>query len=154
MAEELSYLGLKSAELTDLSCYAEVEAPEGGTLLLFRLGARFELAEPESVAPAGGMVIEDGWLTRPDSGGDRFMLLLRDGDDWRIAFGSVAPTPLRLVKTEELLRGKKLDGALIEQAAELAKTEVAPIDDVRASKEYRVTIVGLIVKRSLEALAK
>lgn len=83
MAEELSYLGLKSAELTDLSCYAEVEAPEGGTLLLFRLGARFELAEPGSVAPAGGMVIEDGWLTRPDSGGDRFMLLLRDGDDWR-----------------------------------------------------------------------
>lgn len=83
MAEELSYLGLKSAELTDLSCYAEVEAPEGGTLLLFRLGARFELSEPESVAPAGGMVIEDGWLTRPDSGGDRFMLLLRDGDDWR-----------------------------------------------------------------------
>lgn len=83
MAEELSYLGLKSAELTDLSCYAEVEAPEGGTLLLFRLGARFELAEPESVAPAGGMVIEDGWLTRPDSGGDRFLLLLRDGDDWR-----------------------------------------------------------------------
>lgn len=83
MAEELSYLGLKSAELTDLSCYAEVEAPEGGTLLLFRLGARFELAEPESVAPAGGMVIEGGWLTRPDSGGDRFMLLLRDGDDWR-----------------------------------------------------------------------
>lgn len=83
MAEELSYLGLKSAELTDLSCYAEVEAPEGGTLLLFRLGARFELAEPESVAPAGGMVIEDGWLARPDSGGDRFMLLLRDGDDWR-----------------------------------------------------------------------
>lgn len=83
MAEELSYLGLKSAELTDLSCYAEVEAPEGGTLLLFRLGARFELEEPESVAPAGGMVIEDGWLTRPDSGGDRFMLLLRDGDDWR-----------------------------------------------------------------------
>ena len=83
MAEELSYLGLKSAELTDLSCCAEVEAPEGGTLLLFRLGARFELAEPESFAPAGGMVIEDGWLTRPDSGGDRFMLLLRDGDDWR-----------------------------------------------------------------------
>ena len=83
MAEELSYLGLKSAELTDLSCYAEGEAPEGGTLLLFRLGARFELEEPESVAPAGGMVIEDGWLTRPDSGGDRFMLLLRDGDDWR-----------------------------------------------------------------------
>ena len=83
MAEELSYLGLKSAELTDLSCCAEVEAPEGGTLLLFRLGARFELAEPESVAPAGRMVIEDGWLTRPDSGGDRFMLLLRDGDDWR-----------------------------------------------------------------------
>ena len=117
MAEELSYLGLKSAELTDLSCYAEVEAPEGGTLLLFRLGARFELAEPESVAPAGGMVIEDGWLTRPDSGGDRFMLLLRDGDDWRF---------IGLV-TEQVLSeyGTDYDAAALEAAS--AYSPSAPV---------------------------
>ena len=28
------------------------------------------------------MLIEGGWLTRADSGGDRFMLLRRDGDNW------------------------------------------------------------------------
>lgn len=80
--------------------------------------------------------------------------VLRCGGEFRFAFGSVAPTPLRLVKTEELVRGKKPDAALIEQAVELARSEVAPISDVRASKEYRMDIVGLIVRRGLETLAK
>lgn len=83
LAGQLDYLGIKSAEIYELAFFTEAEGPEGERLQLFRLGARFELAEPDSVAPAGGMVIEDGWLTRPDSGGDRYMLLLLDGDDWR-----------------------------------------------------------------------
>ena len=58
------------------------------------------------------------------------------------------------MKTEELVRGKKPDAALIEQAVELARSEVAPISDVRASREYRMDIVGLIVRRGLETLAK
>ena len=52
------------------------------------------------------------------------------------------------------VRGKKPDAALIEQAVELARSEVAPISDVRASREYRMDIVGLIVRRGLETLAK
>ena len=80
--EMMSWLEIERAEITDLACYAETEGPEGGMLLLFKLGARYKLAEPENVMPAGGMLIEDGWLIRPDSGGDRYMLLLRDGEDW------------------------------------------------------------------------
>ena len=80
--EMMSWLEIERAEITDLACYAETEGPEGGILLLFKLGARYKLAEPENVMPAGGMLIEDGWLIRPDSGGDRYMLLLRDGEDW------------------------------------------------------------------------
>ena len=75
------------------------------------------------------------------------------GDEYRLAFGAVAPTPVRLPKTEALLSGKQLTPALIEQAAELARTEVSPIDDVRASKEYRLEVVGVIARRSLEQLA-
>lgn len=80
--EIMSWLEIERAEITDLACYAETEGPEGGMLLLFKLGARYKLAEPENVMPAGGMLIEDGWLIRPDSGGDSYMLLLRDGEDW------------------------------------------------------------------------
>ena len=81
--EMMIWLNVERAEITDLTCYAETEGPEGETLLLFRLGARYKLAEPENVMPVGGMLIEDGWLTRIDSGGERYMLLSRDGEDWR-----------------------------------------------------------------------
>ena len=74
------------------------------------------------------------------------------GDEYRIAFGSVAPTPIRLTKTEEFLKGKKIDDAVIAQAQEIALTEVAPIDDVRASKLYRLDIVKAIIENSLKEL--
>lgn len=81
--EMMIWLNVERAEITDLTCYAETEGPDGVTLLLFKLGARYKLAEPEDVVPVGGMQIEDGWLISPDSGGDRYMLLSRDGEDWR-----------------------------------------------------------------------
>lgn len=77
----------------------------------------------------------------------------RSGSEWKLAFGAVAPTPVRLPKTEELLHGKEITEALIDEAAKLARTEVSPIDDVRASKEYRLDVVEVIVRRSLKALA-
>lgn len=77
----------------------------------------------------------------------------RSGDDWKLAFGAVAPTPVRLPKTEALLEGKRITEALIEEAAALAATEVTPIDDVRASKQYRLDVVQVIVRRGLQALA-
>ena len=79
--------------------------------------------------------------------------VLQIGDEYRLAFGSVAPTPVRLVKTEELLKGKALAPELIEEASELARTEVSPIDDVRSTKEYRYDAVSVIVRRGLKALA-
>lgn len=81
--EMMIWLKVERAEITDLACYAETKGPDGVTLLLFKLGARYKLAEPESVMPVGGMLIEDGWLTRLDDGGDRYMLLAREGEDWR-----------------------------------------------------------------------
>ena len=79
--------------------------------------------------------------------------VLKIGSEYHIAMGSVAPTPLRLRKTEELLAGKKLTKKLIEEAAKLAPTEVTPIDDVRASKQYRLDMVAYIVRDVLTKLA-
>ena len=71
---------------------------------------------------------------------------------WRVAYGAVAPTPIRLRQTEALLDSRPLDEDVIRQAVELARSEVAPIDDVRASKAYRLEVVGVVLARSLRAL--
>ena len=81
-AANMDYLNISAAEITELASYSEAELTDGGVACLFKLGARYELAEPENVMPAGGMLIEGSWLTSTDSGGDRFMLLRRDGENW------------------------------------------------------------------------
>lgn len=58
----------------------------------------------------------------------------------RIALGSIAPVPLRCLKTEESLKGARLGQESIEQAkAELAR-EIAPIDDIRSTRAYRLRV--------------
>ena len=78
--------------------------------------------------------------------------ILKAEDGWRVAYGSVAPTPIRLKKTEALLNEGPLTDAVIEEAVELARSEVSPIDDVRATKAYRLEVVGVVLARSLRAL--
>lgn len=69
--------------------------------------------------------------------------------DIRIVLGAVAPTPIRARDAEALLRGKDLDDALIEQAAEAAMREARPISNVRASAEYRREMVKVLTRRAL-----
>ena len=80
---------------------------------------------------------------------------LADGkriDEIRISLGSVAPIPLRCVKTESVLRGQELDQSLITAAeAELAN-EVAPIDDIRSTKNYRLRISQNLLADFLESV--
>jgi CO/xanthine dehydrogenase FAD-binding subunit len=59
----------------------------------------------------------------------------------RIALGSVAPFVLRCRRTEELLRGRRLDAELAGAALEEIAREIAPIDDVRSTARYRARVV-------------
>jgi len=72
--------------------------------------------------------------------------------DIRIAMGSIAPTPLRLIKVEGLLKNKKIEDELIEEAIEKVREEVKPIGDVRASAEYRRYVSGILFKRAFKKL--
>ena len=73
---------------------------------------------------------------------------------WRVAYGSVAPTPIRGPKVERLLRGeKKPSAALLKKAMALAEAEVAPITDIRGSREYRRLMVGVMLKRAIALAA-
>lgn len=75
-----------------------------------------------------------------------------DGDNnYRIALSAVAVTPVRATKAEDFLKGKKLTDELSAQAAELALEAISPISDLRSSKEYRIHMCRIMVKRGLGA---
>ncbi|CAN5601129.1 xanthine dehydrogenase FAD-binding subunit XdhB [soil metagenome] len=59
--------------------------------------------------------------------------------DVRIALGSVAPIPIRCVKTEAALRGQAIDQLPEIGKATLAR-EIVPIDDIRSTANYRIRV--------------
>jgi len=61
-------------------------------------------------------------------------------DHIRIALGSVAPVPLRCSKTEAVLQGATLDETSIPKARTELAREIAPIDDIRSTKDYRLRV--------------
>jgi CO/xanthine dehydrogenase FAD-binding subunit len=65
----------------------------------------------------------------------------------RIALGVAAPTPIRAVKAEALLRGKYLSDELLEEAAETAAKEAQPRDSIRGEAWYRRDMIKVLVKR-------
>lgn len=65
----------------------------------------------------------------------------------RLAMGCVAPTPLRLKKTEALLNGVEITDELLQKVADTVVTEITPIDDIRSTAEYRLQVAGPLLKR-------
>jgi len=73
--------------------------------------------------------------------------------DIRFAMGSVAPVPLRLMETERMLTGKRIEPALAEAARKSVAKEIRPIDDIRSTARYRSVVAGNLVAEFLEKLA-
>jgi CO/xanthine dehydrogenase FAD-binding subunit len=76
----------------------------------------------------------------------------RPGSPWRdvrLALGSVAATPIRASATEAVLEGAVPDPATADRAAETLAAELAPIDDVRSTAEYRRVVAARILHRML-----
>ncbi len=69
--------------------------------------------------------------------------------DARVAFGAVAPTPIRGRNTEAALVHVELDGDRISDIAQVAEQEVSPISDVRASAWYRTHLIRELMERML-----
>ena len=60
--------------------------------------------------------------------------------DVRIALGSVAPVPLRCVQTEAALRNKRINAETLAIAKAALTAEIAPIDDLRSTRNYRLKV--------------
>ncbi|MGF1663769.1 MAG: xanthine dehydrogenase small subunit [Kineosporiaceae bacterium] len=65
----------------------------------------------------------------------------------RLAYGGVAATPVRAVRVEGWLAGRRLDDATVDQARRRLGAEFAPIDDLRASAGYRRALAGNLFAR-------
>lgn len=61
-------------------------------------------------------------------------------EEARIAMGSVAPTVVSCTKTASMLLGRKVDGDTIEAARAELRKEIAPIDDLRSTADYRLRV--------------
>jgi carbon-monoxide dehydrogenase medium subunit len=68
----------------------------------------------------------------------------------RIALGAVAPVPMRAFRAEERLTGCQPDETLLAEVASLAAAETRPIDDLRASADYRRHITAVLTRRAIE----
>ncbi|WP_288485970.1 FAD binding domain-containing protein [uncultured Acidovorax sp.] len=64
-----------------------------------------------------------------------------------IGAGGVAATPVRAQQTEAALQGQPWTEATVQQAMRVLQAEFSPISDMRASGDYRRTVLGNLLQR-------
>jgi CO/xanthine dehydrogenase FAD-binding subunit len=74
--------------------------------------------------------------------------------DVRIALGSVAPIPIRCVQTEDSLQDKAINLETLAAANAALTAEIAPIDDLRSTKGYRLRVSLNLLEDFVERLMK
>ena len=132
LAQFLLGPGRTSRASTELLAAVEVPLPPAGfTGAFYKHGTRPGL-DISTISIAAGARLEGGMLR-----------------DVRIAFGAVAPTPIRAPRAEAALEGRAPDAATLEAALQAALQEIRPISDLRASDWYRRELVHNMLKRAL-----
>lgn len=71
-------------------------------------------------------------------------------EDIKIAYGAVAPMIVEIFEAERLLKGCRITRELLEQAGRVIESVVSPIDDIRASAEYRRIVSKNLIMRLME----
>jgi xanthine dehydrogenase small subunit len=64
-----------------------------------------------------------------------------------VGAGGVAATPVRAQQTEAALQGQPWTEATVQQAMRVLQAEFSPISDMRASGDYRRTVLGNLLQR-------
>lgn len=124
------YHGYKQLELRpdELITTLRFQLPETNeTLKLYKVSKRKDL-DISNFTAGIRMTLDGERITQP-----------------RLAYGGVGPVVLRLPKTERFLSGKLLTRETIQKAGKLARREITPISDVRASEDYRLQLAENIL---------
>lgn len=69
--------------------------------------------------------------------------------DVRVAYGSVAPMPIRVPAAESVLEGAAVDADVAMRAGRAVEASITPIDDVRSTAQYRREVSGRVLVRVL-----
>lgn len=81
------------------------------------------------------------------------VLLMSDGQ-CRVAFGSVGPIPKRSPKIENQLKTNGITPESIRDAKEMIEQVIAPITDLRATREYRMHMTKVMFERAIAAASQ
>jgi carbon-monoxide dehydrogenase medium subunit len=71
--------------------------------------------------------------------------------DMRVVLSNAGVTPIRAKGAEKVLIGKKLNDALLAEAAEAAATDADPVSDIHASEEFRRHLIKVLTSRMVKA---
>ena len=110
--------------------WIQLPSPPEGTIQLFRKVGTREAQAISKVVVALLAGVSDGRIS-----------------EYRLAAGSVAETPVRLVEVEAVMVGQTVKPEIADQAGHLAAQAVRPIDDVRSTAEYRRFVLAQVVRR-------
>jgi len=78
-------------------------------------------------------------------------VVMRGADGFRVALGSVAPTPLRASVAEQFLNTQpRISESVLSEFARIVSGEVRPITDHRSTEAYRRHAAGVIARRLVE----
>jgi len=96
---------------------------------IVKLSKRFD-SDISAVCGAIALDIADGIITKA-----------------RVAFGGMAATPKRATACEAALTGAPMSEATFEAAATAIAADYAPLDDLRGSASYRITVAANLLRR-------
>jgi xanthine dehydrogenase small subunit len=72
----------------------------------------------------------------------------------RLAYGSMAPVPVRARAAEEALLDEKLTAPAVARAVAALERDLSPIDDIRSERDYRRAVAGNLLEQFLRIAAK
>jgi CO/xanthine dehydrogenase FAD-binding subunit len=142
--DSLPVLAVSDAVLLVRSASAERRVPFNE----FYTGYRASVLRPDELIVAVEIPRVEGtqWFrkvgTRAAQAISKLVMAAVRGPEPRIALGSVAATTIRLRRTEAALAA----GASIDDAVNVLEAEIAPIDDVRSTADYRRTVASNLLR--------
>jgi len=123
-----------------------------GKTLLAREELMVEIQIPEPKGNTGSAFLKLGRVSADLAKINIAVVLVREGDlcrDCRIVLGAVAEKPLRMLTSENILKGKVFSKDLLEKTGERVSEEIRPITDIRSSLWYRRKVSKVLVRDAI-----
>jgi len=140
--------GTRKSSLSDFFVAPRKTSLEPDELLLEIIIPKENLGKPASFIKFG---LRKGQALALVNAASAFWIDKNKFKDVRIALGAVAPVVIRANKAETMLEGQAVSEELINEAAKVAVGDAKPINDFRASADYRSDLIEVGARRTLQA---